>query len=430
MGKSKKSRISIKIIVSEKMNIRITTICFTVFLFIMLSLNSILLAQLEGDVDDRFREARELAFAGEREEAINLCKRILLYYPEYNDVRVFLGRIFAWEKRYDDARYSIGKVLEKGYHYEAVSALADVELWSKNYDSALDYCNMGLRVTTNDEDLLYKKARILKALGNLEEAGIVIDNLLQINPSFPRAAEMKDLLDIAVKNNKLSLNYSVDIFNENFDPWHLIYLEYSRKEAVGSFFARLNYASRFEKNGYQVESDAYISIREGTYSYFNIGYSPSELFPEFRFGIEPYQKLPASFEFSIGYRFLKFDTQNVSIFTGHLGKYLGNYWLSIRPFITPKSEGTNFSGVFILRRYFKNVDNNISFEASMGFVPSSELNENEVLQIDSRKIGVGYNGNLSKNIFIRISVKYFEEEYYPRKWRKGADLQTGLKWRF
>ncbi len=40
-------------------------------------------------------------------------------------------------------------------------------------------------------------------------------------------------------------------------PWHLTYLEYSRKLKFGTIIARLNYANRFKKNGLQLETDGY-----------------------------------------------------------------------------------------------------------------------------------------------------------------------------
>ena len=53
-------------------------------------------------VDEQFEQARLMAFAGQREEARRLCKEILERSAGYSDVKVFLGRLYAWDKEYTE----------------------------------------------------------------------------------------------------------------------------------------------------------------------------------------------------------------------------------------------------------------------------------------------------------------------------------------
>jgi len=103
------------------------------FLVQIVCLPIILTAQ--APVDSLFQEARKAAFElKENQQAINLCLKALELQPESAHIRVFLGRIYAWEKDYSKADVELQNVLENyPTHLEAILALADVFLWSNNY---------------------------------------------------------------------------------------------------------------------------------------------------------------------------------------------------------------------------------------------------------------------------------------------------------
>src|SRR6056297_3480264 len=83
-------------------------------LLLFLIINSLLIfGQAQFNADQVFKEAREAAFAGDRVEAIELCQEILQHYPEYYDVRLFLARVYAWEKQYQKAREEVQQVLKQ-----------------------------------------------------------------------------------------------------------------------------------------------------------------------------------------------------------------------------------------------------------------------------------------------------------------------------
>ena len=401
---------------------------FQIVVFLLL-LNVQNIAQFKGDVDAKFKDARELAFSGNRTDAIAICQNILEYYPNYDDVRLFLGRIFLWEKDLDRAR----AILINGKNKDTdgfTNLYLDIELQAKDYKKVIDIANKNLSNSPNNEDFLYKKAVAQNNLGNIKGAGENINRVLNLNPSHKKALSMQNLIEIAGNKNSISLNHNLKIFDTKFDSWNLTSFDLSRKFSFGSLILRLNYASRFNKEGYQFETDGYLRLLDGIYSYINFGYSPTNLFPGFRFGIEPYFKLPFSMEISVGYRYLVFGDKHVNLFTGHLGKYVGNYWISVRPFISPKTNSTGVSGIVIIRRYFSDSDNFISLQGGIGFAPSSEFNESELLKFDSKKIGVEYQTTFSKYYIIKSGFQFANEEYYPGKWRKSYEIKLGLKRRF
>jgi len=100
------------------------------------------------DPDDAFRQARQMGFNGNYEESSRLCLKILEQYPNYSDVRVFLGRLHAWNEQYDLARQTLLQVLSGNpADTDTWSALIDVELCSGHPDQALQYSEEGLKLT-------------------------------------------------------------------------------------------------------------------------------------------------------------------------------------------------------------------------------------------------------------------------------------------
>ena len=55
-------------------------------------------------VDELFARARRHAFDGKRPEALELCRAALQRSPGYHDIRILMGRIHAWDGRYEEGR--------------------------------------------------------------------------------------------------------------------------------------------------------------------------------------------------------------------------------------------------------------------------------------------------------------------------------------
>ena len=190
-------------------------------------------------------------------------------------------------------------------------------------------------------------------------------------------------------------------------------LPYLEKTKYGTIIGRASVAKRYEREGIQYEIDAYPRIRSGTYAYLNFGVSYSSLFPSRRYGVELYQKLPKSFEFSVGLRYLEFSSSSPKIITGSIGKYYKNYWFSIRPYFTPKSYGTSTSVNLTIRNYLKNANNYIALTVGMGVSPDEKgrlVNEESLYKLKSYKASFGIQKTLSPLIKARFKIGYFIEE--------------------
>lgn len=384
-----------------------------------------------GSPDDLYQQARQRAFAGERREAKELCEKALEMSPNHVDARLLLGRLHAWDGEYDAARRELGQVLKaKPDYVDAREALIDVELWSDNPREALRLAEEGLALDANNQTLNYKKARALRALGDLKGAAGAVDNALKTEPKFSEARIFGQQLKEEKEKYRAKIEYSADLFDQTFDPWHLVTFSLSRRMSWGSLVGRVNYAARFGREATQFEVDAYPRIRKGTYAYLNAGYSSSTIFPQKRFGSEIYQSLPRSFEASFGLRHLRFSGEGVTIYTGSVGKYYGNYWFSFRPYLTPSSIGRSFSGNFTIRRYLDDGESYLSLVAGAGSAPDERFSTFELIRLNSQKIGFEGRKQIGRDWGIVASFGFENQELKFGGTRKRYTFNFGIEKKF
>ncbi|NKB88588.1 MAG: YaiO family outer membrane beta-barrel protein [Acidobacteria bacterium] len=379
----------------------------------------------------RFDQARELAFSGEREAAREVLRDLLEERPEHWDARILLGRTLAWDDRYDEAREQLLIVVraKPGYN-DARNALADVELWSDHPTAAIALLDDGLARDPNNEDFLFKKARALRDLDRDGEAMITLDRLLDRNPSHERGASMFAGLRSENAKNKFSLGYGYTDVDTVSSAWHGASAQLSRRTPIGSVILRANWSRRFDRNAKQFEIDAYPRIVDGLYAYVSYGYSADRLYPNHRFGGELYANLPEGIELSAGVRHLNFDSSEVTIYTGTVAKYVGNWWISLRPYITPKSLGTSESWSLSMRRYLGDRDTYVGLTAGTGSSPSDVQDVTDLARLDSRKVGLRISWAVTDLFIVKAGAKYGWEELVRGRERNQFDFAFGLERRF
>lgn len=394
------------------------------------------------DSDQLFKLGREEAFNGNREKARKYLRAALAKSPNYSDVRIFLGRTYSWDGSRDDARKEFKIVLaEEPDNMEAMSALADVEIWDDKYEAALEVCNKGLRIQSNDEDLLYRKAKALKGLNREKEAIAALQSLFAVNAQHKEGRELLESIDAAGIRNLISLSYSQDWFKDGFqDPAHFGYLQYGRRTSRGSLFLRYNHAERFNSSGNQFEIDLYPSITRWGYLYLNYGHSETSLFPQNRYGAELYFKLPRAFEGSVGFRYLHFGPgSDATLYTATLGKYIGNYWLSARTFLTPGGAGLSNSYIVQARRYLNNAESYIGIVGGFGFSPdftsSNATDRNipgNVATLRSRRVGIDIQKTFGINWLGNVAFNVANQEYLfdPGKFKTIYGIILTVQYRF
>jgi YaiO family outer membrane protein len=193
----------------------------------------------------------------------------------------------------------------------------------------------------------------------------------------------------------------------------------------------VNLASRFGEQGAQIELDAYPRLGEKLYAFFNLGYSGSDIFPEWRSGAELFAALPDAWEASAGYRQLRFEgAPPVTLITGAVGKYFGNSWISARPYVRVGDNGTGTTVVVTGRRYFADADNYIGARLSAGSSPSERATPAEVNRNDSWAAALQGSRTLRPRVVGNWSVGVEREELSASATRRRIDLILGLRYQF
>ena len=396
---------------------------------LVLSFSVCLHAQERFDPDELFRKARDLGFAGQREESRSICHRILEQYPDYREVRVFLGRLHSWDGQYDEARRTLLDALSGSPEAtDARTALVDVELWSGNPNPALEHSEAGLLTAPANEALLYRKAVALSRLSRNDEAGRTLEYLLARNPAHQEARSLREELGAGTEPYRFTADFAYEHLSL-LSAWQEGSVSLSRRTRRGSVAGRLNYARRFAATGHQYEMDLYPTVRQGLYAYLNFGYSVGSVFPRHRAGIELYANPGKGLEFSGGFRYLHFS-RDVWIYTGSAGKYFGNYFVNIRPYITPGTTGTTASATFMLRRYYSNSDSYIGFSAGAGSAPDDAVNAIDLERLHSFKAGGFGSLPMGSGIYWSFGATWERERLALDARRNRIHVTTGLVRRF
>ncbi len=410
-------------------------------LFVLLSTTVYAQEDFGQTVDETFAIARQKIFNGEMEEGRLLLSRILSTNPDYYDVRILLARSYAWNKQRELAQVELRKVLvRKPDHEDALNAMIDVSMWNDQYDQALHWTNSALAYYPGSEGLLYKKGSILDDLGRPEEAINVLDSLLKVNSGHEKARALKGSIEARLMKYTAGVSTGVDIFSRTFEPAYYASLQVARSNSWGSSIVRVNYASRFASRGVQGEVDLYPSITRGMYAYVNYGYSSSNLFAKHRVGGELYTKLPHSIEASAGVRYLFFGSgSDVLIYTGSVGWYFGNCWISYRPYITPDNAGTSYSSSLQFRKYFADADTYVGFNGGFGFSPDERriqtavgLGDDGIYVLKSQNLGLSWQQKFKHQWILSISYSLVRQEltFDEGKFVLISSASVGIRKRF
>lgn len=380
--------------------------------------------------DELFLQARNAAFEeSDYPKAIELSKKALEKSPDYNDIRIFLGRIYTWSDAKEKARKEFKRVLEKSPDSEEASiAYANLEYWNDNSSGALQIVNDALVYHASSTDLLLYKAKVLNDLKLWTEAEVVVEDIFKIDPKNTKARAMSVKIRDKSAKNSLGISYEYVYFDERFDEaWHLSTLDYGRQTPIGSVITKINYANRFLTEGYQLEIDAYPNISERFSAYASIGFSKSGIFPDFRAGFSLYANLPKSFEVDAGFRYLDFGSATW-IYTGAVGKYYGNYWFNLRTYLTPSNDDLSRSLSFTTRYYYGGAADYFGIRIGTGLSPDDP--QSGILIGETTEKLISHNLNLiyqkSFKTFNVISITFGVEQQEYKVDTIGNQLDLGI----
>jgi YaiO family outer membrane protein len=297
--------------------------------------------------------ARALHARGERERARQLLEWHLEATPTDSDARTLYGTFLSWDGQYDEARRQLGLVLHDiPGHSDATRASLHAELWADHPEQAENLATQALERDKDSTDLLLDRARARLAQNDLTGSLADVDRVLQLEPNNADAGKLRARVESVGRVWTIGGSYTYDTFSDHRTPWHEATVQAKRKTPMGAVILRVYEAWRFDSQSQQVELEAFPRIRDGTYADVAVAVSPdAELYPKYRLQADLYQSLPFGLEASIGYRHLQFGS-GVDMGVITLGKYLGDWYFTLRSFITPGVEGTSVSLSGSVRRYW------------------------------------------------------------------------------
>ncbi|MBI3130133.1 MAG: YaiO family outer membrane beta-barrel protein [Acidobacteria bacterium] len=390
-----------------------------------------LAAQAPEGVDEMYFRARRLGSEGHREKARTLCREALKRSPDYHDIRILLGRLFAWDDRYDEGRVELQEVLRrKPEHLDGREALVDLELWSDHPRQALTLCTEGLVLHPQAAGLHFRRARALKTLGDYPAALESASRAVVTDPNLHAARRLRDDLAELNQRSQVGITATYDHFDRTFDPWRSLALSAGHRFDFGSVIGRVTQASRFGETGTQVEVDSYPRLGEGTYAYLNAGYSSAAIFPTFRWGAELYHNFPKGIEASLGVRHLRFSSTAVSIYTGSFGKYWGDWLFTLRANTTPSSVGASRSGSLSARRYFGDAETYLGLSLGTGVSPDQANPSAEILDLRSRKASLAGQARVGRRLILSSGIAWERQEVNATLTRTEITISAGLDVKF
>lgn len=230
-------------------------------------------------------------------------------------------------------------------------------------------------------------------------------------------------------HNKARAGFTYDWFSETFSPWREYTVSLKRQFDRGSVIGRLNTAERFSAHGTQYELDAYPQIKKGTYAYLNGGISNSSVYPKVRIGAELFHNFPDVVEASLGVRYLKFTPTEVAIYTASVARYQGDYYIALRPYVTPSNVGSSVSGSATARRYW-DAERYVSLYAGAGSAVVQRESTLEVFRLATYSAGIDGRTRVGDGFYPSVSVTFTDQEWLPQTYRTQWTVGTAIEKEF
>ena len=336
---------------------------------------------------------------------------------------MLLARIYSWEGRYDQARERFNNITsnDRGNADVWIAAIKN-ELYANNDATALGLSNKALFYLKENDEVTRLRALALKNIENhtypewdtedaikvpkapnktetrSEEKAILAKNAMDPTGAVVEGESDKADKEKTASRNRVAIANSFSIFDAVYDPMVFSSISYRRQTKLGSIIPRINYSNRLNKNGIQYDIDLYPKFAKRLYAYLNYGYSRASIYPRQKVGGDLYANLPGAIEVSAGMRYINFETRNVTVVTNSLGYYRGNYYFSLRSYITPQSNNlTRVSGNLLVRKYLKDAESFVGVNAGLGYSPElrqlrdgDELLSETLLYIESQRLSFEY----------------------------------------
>ncbi len=148
-----------------------------------------------GASEQAYTTARQLLKEKRYDEARIIARHVLRGSPNYHDIRMLLGRSYAWQGQHEEAIGHYKEVMRRNPTYsDAYSAWADVSFWSDKPGEALKISEQGLMQLPDEPTLLLQKVKAQERLKQFSAAQATLEQLLRLSPDMEEAQTLKKRL--------------------------------------------------------------------------------------------------------------------------------------------------------------------------------------------------------------------------------------------
>jgi len=230
--------------------------------------------------------------------------------------------------------------------------------------------------------------------------------------------------------------YYNDLYSQPYSRnFNVFYGGFGYKSPNTSIFGKVNYGMTSKildgeylepkSYGLQYELDYYQRLTKSTTSWWNYAYSNSTIFPDHRFMMRVWQKLPAAFLVSGGMSYYNFYGNHTHFLNFGLEKYVGKYWFEYKIFVPLYQPNVATSHFLSARRFFKDIN---YLQLTVGYGPSDDdpWDADNYKLLNAYRAGILYVTNVGDRFRIRAGVNYMYENYNENDWRNRYSLAVGL----
>jgi uncharacterized protein HemY len=198
--------------------------------------------------------------------------------PEHFDASLLMARAFAYEHRFDSARVVCAQLHDVApNNYDVLDLMVNIEIWNRKYKTALLLVEKALEAYANDENFLFKKARIQYLAKDYQGATTTLDELLEINPGHEDALALKkDILENHRFKDYVFVEDYFEFFEEPYVSRKLLTsVGLSKWTKNGTYIARVNMGEElpYRSSAFQYEAEAYQQLFATNYLYLDYAYS-------------------------------------------------------------------------------------------------------------------------------------------------------------
>jgi len=402
---------------------------FIYYSIFLLLISQIALGQ-EINIDAVMSDAKREVEKGSYDKALQLLEPLSAKFPENEDIKTYTGRIYSWKKDYKTAIAILQPMTDStNPNPDALLAIINIYFWSEQLDKCVDYCDKYLAIDPNSTDVILIKVKCLERLNRDQEALELIQKLPITENSTQAITGLRTLIGRKAKDAVAVSYLNVSTSSPGQSPLHYGYVEYSHKFSKSALVGRANVGNTNNETQMLFEADYYQTFSKRNYLYVNGGVSTGQtIFPVAKAGIEYYFTPYKNFDYSLGFKYMHFETDDVTLITGQLSYRINTYTIAYRPFYDTANE--LFSHVLSLQTTNEEKESLLRLELQYGNVPYLYLYNNVIDPLKAYRIGVQYQHRFGNSIFVRPVFLYEYEEYLPEQYRNRFSAQIIVTKRF